>query len=353
MADQYVALGDFKGLFKTSQELPLGSTDVFPQGFAHNVRIYKGSLNNTQFEKEYCPENHRQLQSFVLQNVPNIELYGADNGPFQDKRMVTFEQFILIAPHIDCTYQLNGEHYGEISGKAYGITMKNPMIDRLQPDPKPFGDTKLNPDSTIGGLVNDTWDGCSGLLNGCLQNLWKILFYLLLLLTLWWLIRSCNAVVNDNSACDRKEQMREKLSKEEKENEKLKKEYEQRLSRYLKTIPNAFFYKNSTEMYVLSKKQRTLEKWAKAIKVCSDKRFVIIGHHSGNSVENKYKDIDIRRALRIRHLLLLMGVKKDQLQVQGKADKELKYATRLRQFKVGKRTRSYNKNMRVEIQEIK
>jgi len=345
--DQYIVLGEFKGLFKTSQELPMGLSDKFPVDFVHSVRIYKGSLTKTTFETSYTPEKHRQLQSFVLNNVPNISVEGQSTGPFPDKRICTFEQFILVDPKIERTYQLNEQTYGELSGKAYGITMQTPSVGRI--DPKPFGETNLNPDSTVGSAAS----GCSTLLNGCLANLWRILLYILALLIFWWLVRACNQVINDNEACDRKEMMHEKLIETEKRKRELEKEYAKHFQKYLKTVPNIFFYRNSVEVHILSKKQHTIEKWAKLIKACSEKKFAIVGHHTGLSYEGRYENIDLRRSRRIKSKLLKLGVKRDQIICESKGDSVLKYAVKMRQIKVGKRNRIYNKNMRVELVEAK
>jgi outer membrane protein OmpA-like peptidoglycan-associated protein len=379
MSEGLVVYGDFRGQFKTSQSTPLGNNDAFPSDLSHKVQVYKGSIENVSFEQEFSPEQHRILKSYVLSTVPDIEIHGNSNGPFSDKRVYTFMQLIIIEPKIERTYSMNNATYGELSGKVYGITEKNPQISRMNPSPPPVGEgsgstgngpninggggnnqngngsgggissTDFNNETEIGRIINQSREGCSSIYSGCIANIWRIIGAILLLLFLWWLIRSCDRVIKDNKACDRKERIYQKLKEQERKNKILKEQYEKQLERFLKTTQDIVFYKNSTQQNLISKQQNSLYKWAKVIKTCEDKKFVLIGHHAGRSIENKYADIDIRRAKLIKYNLVKLGVNRKQLVCEGKADKELKYSNQIRQIRIGKQMRYYSRNMRVEI----
>jgi outer membrane protein OmpA-like peptidoglycan-associated protein len=359
--------------------MPLGNNDNFPTDLSHKVQVYQGTIDNVSFQHEYKPEQHRILKSFVLSTVPDIEINGNESGPFSDKRIYTFQQLIIVDPKIERTYTMNNSTYGELSGKVYGYTEKNPQITRLNPPPPPnggnssegsndatgnggnngnelgggssggAGSTEFDNETEIGRIINQSKEGCFSLYSGCLENIWRILVAILLLLFLWWLIRSCNQIANDNRACDRKEKIFRELTDEERKNKKLKEQYEQRIERFINANQNIFFYKNSSEQTLISQKQNTLRKWAKLIKTCKEKKFEIIGHHAGRSLEDKYSDIDLRRAKRTKYELTKLGVKSQQIICLGMANKETKYSNEIRQIRVGKSMRSYNRNMRVEI----
>ena len=378
MSGSLVVYGDFRGLFKTSQSMPLGNNDVFPTDLSHKVQVYKGTIDNVRFEQEYKPEQHRILKSFVLSTIPDIEINGNASGPFSDKRIYTFQQLIIIDPKIERTYSMNNSTYGELSGTVYGYTEQNPQISRMNPSPPPnegdsgtgvqdptgnggnngnqvgggsngSGSTEFNNETEIGRIINQSKEGCSSIYSGCLENIWRIISAILLLLLLWWLIRSCNQIANDNRACDRKEKIFRELTDEERKNKKLKEQYEQRIERFINANQTIFFYKNSSEQTLISQKQNSLRKWAKLIKTCKEKKFEIIGHHAGKSLEDKYSDIDLRRARRTKYELKKLGVKSQQIICSRMADKERKYSNEIRQIRVGKRMCFYNRNMRVEI----
>ena len=49
MAGELVVYGDFFGRFKTDQDLPLGSTAIFPTDLKHKVQVYQGKITNSTF----------------------------------------------------------------------------------------------------------------------------------------------------------------------------------------------------------------------------------------------------------------------------------------------------------------
>ena len=98
MAGELVVYGDFFGRFKTAQDLPLGSTAIFPTDLKHKVQVYQGKITNSTFEHEFKPEKHRILKSFVLSGVSNIEIVGNAKAPFADSRVYDFTQLIIIDP---------------------------------------------------------------------------------------------------------------------------------------------------------------------------------------------------------------------------------------------------------------
>ena len=365
MAGEHVVYGDFFGLFKTDQDLPLGSTAVFPTDLKHKVQVYQGKITNTTFEHEFKPEKHRILKSFVLSGASNIEIEGNAKAPFADSRVYDFTQLMIIDPKIERVFSMNNGTYGEISGKVYGTSANRPRISKLDPlspppktdepgngnngDNNPTGSTGFNDDSEIGKIFETSKEGCLSAWTGCIANIWRILWFLLLLLFLWWLIRSCNNVINDTSACDRKDKTYKELKDEDKKNKKLRRQYEQRIEEFIKKNQNIFFYKNSSKKTLISQKQNTIRNWVKLIKTCKEKKFKIIGHHAGISIEEKYYDIDLRRAKRIKYELIKLGVKREQILCLGMEDKEKKYSSQIRKIQIGKKIRYYNGNMRVEI----
>lgn len=358
MSSEYVVLGDFKGRFKTNQTQSIGLSDDFPVDFAHKVQVFEGSLENTSFESTFTPQNHRKLSSFVLSNVPNIMIHGNSSGPFPDKRVYTFTQLIIIEPKIDRTYEINGLNYGELSGRAYGISEKNPQIQRLDPDPVnhsdknsggSVGSTDFNENSEIGQAFNNAQKGCINAFNGCLENFWRILMWILLILFLLWLIRTCNRLANDNGVCDRKEQHERLLEKEKKNRDSLDLIYKENLRKALVNMKNIYFYQNTADFHDYSKGTKgNLTRLTQLLKICNDKPFYIIGYHSGKDTE--FTDLDSLRAETVKSHFISNGIKSSNIYILRKGQAKTDSLNQLYPFLTEDyNVKYYNRNMRVEI----
>jgi outer membrane protein OmpA-like peptidoglycan-associated protein len=358
MSSEYIVLGEFKGRFKTNQSQSIGLTDNFPIDFAHKVQVFEGSLDNTSFESEYTPEKFRKLSSFVLSNVPNIMINGNSSGPFPDKRVYTFTQLIIIDPKIDRTYEMNGLTYGEMSGKAYGISEKNPQIERLDPDPiqnkgndsgGSVGSSDFNENSEIGQAFNNAQNGCINAVNGCLENFWRILMWILLILFLLWLIRACNRLAQDDGVCDRKEKHEILLEKEKKERDSLELIYKENLRKALVNMKNIYFYQNTTDFHDYSiGSQGNLNRLTNLLKICNDKPFYIIGYHSGKTIENT--NLDSLRAMAVKSHFISNGIKESNIILLRKGQVKTDSTNELYPFLTSDYgIKYYNRNMRVEI----
>jgi|GEM_PF-1532648 len=377
MAGELVVYGAFRGRFKTDQVLPLGSHDSFPRDLSHKVQVYSGTLDHTVFEHDYQPEKHRVLASFVLSNVPNIEVHGNNTkgSPFADTRVYDFTQLILIQPVIERTFSMNDGTYGEVSGMAYGKTAERPRISKLDP-PKPptvasndnngnngnsqgagnngnhgaTGNTGFNDQSQIGDLFNRSREGCGSLLSGCLANFWRILGYLLLLLFLWWLIKACSSMASGTN-CDERDHNEIILKESEKYRDSLRKIYDDNLDKALANINKIYFYKNSAEIHEYSQRgSHSLERLIKVLQVYDDKSFYVIGHYAGAGVENPTLQLDSMRASRIKDLFMYYGISSSRLEIMPEADKSPIDQTSLYPYMSPDYSiKYYNRNMRVEI----
>jgi outer membrane protein OmpA-like peptidoglycan-associated protein len=361
MNGEYILLGDFRGNFFTLQSTALGSVDLFPDDLSNAVRVYSGDLKNAQFEEDYQPEKYRKHGSFLLVNVPKIEVSPIGKGPFQDSRTYNFTQLVLIEPRVLKTYELNGKTYGEIESKAYGITEKYPMVKPLDPDhpnnvPPPLVGEDFNgeddvPSNPLGNedLIGKTRKGCGTLLSGCLANFWRIFLLILLIFLITILFKTCQS--DDENQCLLRDQTKAELELEKIRRDSVMKEYNLNLENSLAGYGTIYFYKNSTEFHVNSKGNNSpISRIHKLMEAYKDKYFVIEGYHSGSSVEN-VPQLDESRAIHMRDSLIVMGIESKRLSIKACADSVLLEPDRkLSRFLVTKDVfLEYNRNMRVEV----
>lgn len=360
MAGELVVYGDFFGRFKTDQDLPLGSTAIFPTDLKHKVQVYQGKITNSTFEHEFKPEKHRILKSFVLSGASNIEIVGNTKAPFADSRVYDFTQLIIIDPKIERTFSMNNGTYGEISGKIYGKTADRPRIsklDPLSPPPKtdepgngnnPTGSPDFNDNSEIGKIFENSKEGCLKAWTGCLANIWRILGYLLLLLFLLWLIKACSKMAEGDD-CINRDKNEQLLIQKEKERDSLKIEYDKNLEKALANIKTIYFYKNTDEFHDYSLgSSGNLVRLITILKVYKDRSFYIIGHHSGIGVESAR--LDESRAALVKQTFVAAGIPVENLFLEYKEDKEMIATKELHPYMLPDYSlRYYNRNMRVEI----
>jgi outer membrane protein OmpA-like peptidoglycan-associated protein len=387
MDERYVFLGEFKGMFFTLQELPLDSTSPFPEEQEHIVRVYQGVLTDAEFQDEYKPEDYRNLETFVLSNVPKIQINPKGPGPFKDIRTYTFSQLLLLHPKVERTFDINGKTYGEIVSKAYGITEKFPLtkfdgetnVTEQNDSDNTFnnnqGGNNYGNNSNKGPVIvdegytqnvnqdtdsttvadpitwQDRWDsvqsGCGYWFSGCLANFWSILFWLILLWFLWSILRSCNDGVDH---CELKRIAEQKLNDEKLAFRKTKKDYEQNLKLALNAYSRIYFYRNETQFHLNSLGEDSpIGKIANILSSYKEKQFIIEGFTNGTKSEAK--GLDLQRAEKMRDTLVSLGIEPERLFVIGKKDSLLLEKSRkLNNFYISQgNVKQYNRNMRVEI----
>lgn len=363
----YILLGDFTGRFKTSQAVSLGTDDAFPKDESHHVRVFSGKMWNTKFYADHQPENFRKQESFVLHNVPNIEIQGASRGGFSDTRLYSFVQLIIIEPKVSNIHEINGVTYGDLNGQAYGLTETNPQIDRIDPDPfnrpgKPgggggFGGGGFNTGTDFGGYLDELQTGCGSLLTGCLANIWRILGIFFLLLLIFWLFKSCDDLQKDRT-CEKRDNLAYQIEKEKKVLDSLKKVLNSNFPSVMAKISTVYFFKNSDEIHPYSlsvtndgDKVGNLHQLLSALKIFKEKKFNIFGYFS-QTEKGIDPNIDLKRAQRIKEYFVSQGIDEKRLFVvrKGMLSKEISNSTSLYSNYTIK---EYNPDMRVVVQEKK
>jgi outer membrane protein OmpA-like peptidoglycan-associated protein len=363
MSGKYIFLGDFKGSFYTLQDSVLGSAEKRPVDNKHAVRVFRGVLQNAMPDTGFNPEKYTKLNSFLLVNVSRIEIQPATTEPFSEKRVYNFTQLLLIEPKVNSTYLHNGKTYGEIESKAYGITEDYPINqldgeENTQPYPvdenyevtdnnDAGSDKSSTEDEDNTGTGGTTPGGCGALLRGCLTNIWRILFYLILILLVLWMFKSCNS----DDECALKDIAKYKLEKAKKHLDSTKIAYEKNLEEALADISTVYFYQNSAEIHLNSSGDNSpISKLAILMNAYADKQFFIEGYHSGVDVENA-KDIDLIRAEVLKGALLEKGVRESNLDIVAMGDKNKKDPSgKLSKFFISANNyRYYNRNMRAEV----
>jgi outer membrane protein OmpA-like peptidoglycan-associated protein len=360
MSGKYIFLGDFKGSFYTLQDSVLGSSEQRPADNKHAVRVYRGVLQNAMPETGFNPEKYTKLDSFLLVNVPRIEIQPANNEPFSEKRVYNFTQLLLIEPTVNSTYLHNGKTYGEIESKAYGITEDYPINqldgeENSQPYPvdENYEGTNKNDDGSDKpiteetGAVDPSQGGCGALLGGCLTNIWRIIFYLILILFVLGMFKSCRS----EDECALKDIAKYKLEKAKEHLDSTKIAYQKNLEEALADISTIYFYQNSAEIHLNSSGDNSpVSKLAVLMKAYADKQFYIEGYHSGASIENS-KGIDLIRAQILKDALMEKGVNLKNLEIVAMGDKNKKDPSdELSKFFISvDNYRYYNRNMRAEV----
>jgi outer membrane protein OmpA-like peptidoglycan-associated protein len=368
MEERYVFLGDFKGMFYTFQIIPLENSGPFPEGQEHDINIYRGALQNAEYHDEFKPEEFKNLNSFLLSNVPKIQIAPIPPSPFIDKRTYNFSKLLLLKPTVEKSYDLNGRTYGIITSKAYGITEKFPLT-RFDGDEVSQGyykhrkntvlvdeEYEQNPsekqdDSQNESGLSENWDSfkerASKLFSGCLANFWTILISILVLYFIFSMLKGCST---EEDQCEMKGITKRNLYKEKIAFWKTKKAYEANLVSVLNAYSRIYFYKNETTFHLNSiGKNGPITKLFKLMSAYEEKNFIIEGYVNG--ISNEVEGLDLRRAKRLRDKFISMGIKPERLKVIGKKNEpQLEPTWKMNTFYVNKgMKKEYNRNMRVEI----
>lgn len=374
MQDEYIVVGKFRGSFYTEQGNVLDFSKGFPIGSIHAVKIYKGNLIDIDFEETFRPEYYTKLSSFLLTNVPEIELESRSDKPFSGKRLYNFSKLILINPKVIKAYDLNGKTYGEIESQAYGITERYPLLNKLDPDDPPVRPPLVdeNFDRSRGGSNQDdksgndsetipifprpllppspdNTDGWRPYFQGCLANFWSILGIILLVMFLISIFKKIQTM-EDQCMLKERELLLRDIAKQNLDS--IKVAYEKNFEDVMGNSFKIYFYKNSSvfELSAMSNIKRLQD----IISGYKDKKFVIEGYHSGFTVET-VPEIDKKRAEHLRDTLLQLGIPSSQLSIVAKgADPQLDPSNKVsKSYIPGGGYMEYNQNMRVEVKSIK
>lgn len=357
MSGELVVMGFFKGRYKTDQGVALGGSDLFPESNNHKVVVYDGIVTKTNFFKEYTPEQYKKLSSFELKDVPNIEIESGQDAPFQDTRVYSFKNLILIEPRILSSHELNGQTYGTIEGELYGITEAFPSVKRLKPDDYSGGKTSVTPispspsdyDPIPDPFITKVGDIGNDLKRGCLDNFWRIFKYLFWILFFLFLIKTCNKINSDKNVCDRADWMEYNLQIQKHRIDSISSGMDEMITQSLANISVIYFYQNTADFHISSKGvNSTLDRLLNIMKIFPDRRFLIIGHHSGAEIENI--NIDEIRAKKVVEYFTKSGFIENRFDILKKGDSELKTNKNVLHDFEG---RGFNRNMRVEIRLIK
>ena len=172
------------------------------------------------------------------------------------------------------------------------------------------------------------------------------MFWILLLL---FLVKTCNKINNDKTICERADWMEYDLKNQKHRLDSIKNGMDELIKQSLANISTIYFYQNTSEFHISSKGVNgTLDRLINIMKSFPERRFLIIGHHSGVEVENI--KIDSIRSTKVLEYFVDKGLKKNRFDTKAMGDLELKTnKTVLHDFE----GRGFNRNMRVEVRLIK
>ena len=363
---KYVS-GEFEGYFYTHQKMPMGELEKLPGGNTHQVYIYRGELKNYSLLDDYKPEEHINREGLLLHNVTNIQL---SNSSGSEKRIYDFDQLVLKNVQVPQSWELDGKTYGIIQGSLVGKIKKqaNPSIgnspENIPPPPtippkepeKKWWKTVppivggTNPTPPIGGSNR----------RGCLSWLWDLLKWILLLLLLLLLYKACTKNDGSNLCCiENQEKIRENdslLKKIDSLENKIKIddslrnkiEEEDKIQEEINDVSEQiFFYGNSDKIRKYS--ENSIKELIGILNRNPNLNLEIQGHTNGSNPN--YKGLDIRRAEKVKEILIDNGISPSRLTTVGMGSSMMIVSEDSREFDPW--GNQYNMNMRVEIKILK
>lgn len=366
----YVA-GDFEGYYYTLQKNPLSISEKTPTGGLHNVHLYKGELKNAKSIEFYKPEEHLNRDSLFLHNVTNVQIHPGEGTPVSEKKIYDFDQIVLKNVEVVNSWELNDKTYGilkgQLLGKVKSLSSLKPPIDPTQKDPKipppPIGgDKKLTlPPPPIGGgdagwrkFIPPVTPGNNN--RGCLSWLWDLLKWIFIILLLFLLYKSCFKKNTDNSCCQEIESIRKQndsllleidsLENQIRMSDSMKRviQEEDKIQDEINDISERiYFYGNSDEIRKYSK--NSIQDLIGILKKYPKLNLEIQGHTNGTNPD--YNGLDLRRAEKVKDLLIENGVDSDRLSTVGMGGAYPIVTEESRERDPW--GNEYNANMRVEI----
>lgn len=351
--------GKFEGYFYTLQKMPMGQLEKLPGGQTHEVYIYRGDLTNVQSIAQYSPEEHLNREGLLLHNVSNVQI---GNPEDKNRRVYDFDQIVLKDVEVEQSWELNGKTYGILKGHLIG-KIKQPAAGTdfsanfiPPPAPPPVEKKWWDSFSPNTGIFEPPVTGGGGTgQRGCFSWIWNIIKWLLLILLIVFIYNAC--FKNDaNNDCS---ELIEEIQKQndslihridslngqlEIKDSVLIANEESRIQEEINSISERiYFFGNSDEIREYS--ENSLKDLIDILKKYPQINLEIQGHMNGSDPD--YLDLDLRRAEKVKNLLIEKGVDSKRLTTVGMGDN---YPV------VDKNIRSkdpwgneYNSNMRVEI----
>lgn len=386
--------GRFEGYFFTEQKRPLDVSEFLPTDNAHRVHLYQGTLHDARLTPvDTPPDTIPPRDALWLYQVPNVEVHPANgNGlPY----VSTFREIVLRNVEVLNSWNLDGKTYGHLRADFTGVRVdplsspddlpteptahRHNVYSTTPPEstlhtgrriPTDLGEATSVAQSGFTGLI-DRWSGDSGRNNrpGCLRWLWILLGFLALLALLSLLLRGCGGSSNgsDDRAgnsrelvrCEETNQRLERQQKKlESENKRLQRQVdsltqELDLAELNCTLKNyaqrIYFYGNTDDIREYS--AGPIRELADLMQKYPDIRIRIEGHvNPTDETPEEFKDLDQRRAQRVKGLLTRRGIREDRIEVVGKGATDPIVPPH--QLDTDPGGNKYNKNMRVVIKII-
>jgi outer membrane protein OmpA-like peptidoglycan-associated protein len=369
---KYVS-GKFSGNFYTHQKSPLSAGEKIPTGALHDVHLFQGELTDTVSIESFDPREHLNRDGMLLHNITNIQIH-QKSVDSNDKKIYDFDQFVLKNVKVESSWEQNGKTYGVLNGELVGKVKKtskyavNDDNNQIIPPPPPNGGNSINPIPIDGG--NKGWDQYIPPLikdnnGGCFSSIWNILKWILLFLLIMFLFKQCESCGSNSNKLFYCETRVDSLSEE---NYRLKKINDslfniilykdsvcnsnierERLQCEIDNISSKIYFNGGT----VDIREYSDDEINKIVDILDKNPNVFIeiqGYYNGSGSPN-ISDLDLKRANRVKELIVNKGVSIDRITTIGLGN--TKPIVDENQFYTDPFGNKYNANMRVEIKIVK
>ena len=373
MASTQVMTGRFEGYYFTRQKRPLDISEFLPSDDTHKANVYRGELFDARPDDRERPPGDPPRDALCFPELNNIQVHPVVGSPFTVSFVTGFRNVVLLDIEVVESWELNGKMYGFFKATFIGELL---LKEEDRPDPLPPGTgtgigTGIGTatSSTVSTPTKITGSGRSSSLftgpnfrrtaqgrddGNCLywMGLIFLFFFLLFLINL---CSSGDAGTADNTELAACEEKNKSLKRENKRLRQLndslstaleKASLEAKLKKFASRI---YFYGNEDRIREYSR--GAIRELATFLRKNPDYRIRIEGHRNPMAnLPEQLRDLDLKRAGKVKALLLENGITENRMVVVGKGGSEP--IVPHDQLDLDPQGNQYNRNMRVELKII-
>ena len=364
-----VLSGRFEGYYFTLQKRPLDVSEFLPGDRAHVVNVYRGELFEARMDSGAAPPGDPPRDALCLDRVSNIQVHAGVLSPGQEPFVASFRRVVLRDVVVLESWELDGKTYGILNARFIGelegvgeepATAALAASTAVLPDPpRPVPPSAPPPSfarssSGIFGGIDRGGSGCCA--GGCLGTLLKLIGIWFALWLLFATIGTFFGNGGDNS--EELRRLKEERAALKRENGRLQERFDSLASALEQADIDCTLRNYAQRIYFYGNQDRIREYSAGAVQDLAalmrkypEVRIRIEGHmNPSTDVPEELQDLDLRRAAKVKELLLEQGIAEARIDVVGKGSTAPIVPSD--QLDTDPWGNQYNRNMRVVIKII-